>query len=92
MFKNKKELQKIKTKIGRNVWLLSFYSVFYNFRLHTVLAVIFYAQVTNSYALALSIFSIAQIAQGIFELPSGIYSDRYGRSNCLRIGAVASLL
>jgi len=92
MFKNKKELQKLKTKIGRNVWLLSFYSVFYNFRLHTVLAVIFYAQVTHSYALALSIFSVAQIAQGIFELPSGIYSDRYGRSNCLRIGAVASLL
>jgi MFS family permease len=42
--------------------------------------------------LALSIFSVAQISQGLFEIPFGYYSDKYGRSNCLRIGAVASLL
>jgi len=55
-------------------------------------AIIYFAQVTHSYALAISLFSIAQIAQAVLEVPSGIYSDRLGRSNCLRIGAFASLL
>lgn len=42
--------------------------------------------------MALSLFSVAQVAQGVFEIPLGYYSDKYGRSNCLRAGALSSLL
>lgn len=78
-------------KIKNNIQILKLYNIFYNFRLYSVLAVIYYAQITHSYAMAISIFSIAQIAQAVFEIPTGLYSDKYGRSNCLRIGAIASL-
>jgi len=79
-------------KIKNNIKLLSLFNVFYNFRFYSVLAVIYFAQITHSYALAVSIFSIAQISQAIFEVPTGIYSDKRGRINCLRIGAIASFL
>ncbi|MBP9817897.1 MFS transporter [Candidatus Shapirobacteria bacterium] len=78
-------------KLG-NVKLLSLFYVFYNFRLYSVLEVIYFYQITHSYTLALSLFSVAQISQGLFEIPLGYYSDKHGRSNCLRAGAVASLL
>ena len=82
----------LKLKKYGNVKLLSLFYVCYNFRLYSVLAVIYFYQITHSYTLALSIFSIAQISQGLFEIPLGYYSDKYGRSNCLRFGALASLL
>jgi MFS family permease len=72
--------------------LLSWFNFLYNFRLYSVVAILYFAQVTHSYTLGISIFSIAQIARAVFEIPTGIYSDRLGRSTCLRIGAVASVL
>lgn len=78
-------------KIG-NVKLFTLFYIFYNFRLYSVLAVIYFYQITHSYSLALSLFSVAQISQGLFEIPLGYYSDKFGRSNCLRLGAIASLL
>ena len=82
----------LKLKNLGNVKLFTFFYIFYNFRLYSVLAVIYFYQITHSYALALSIFSVAQISQGLFEIPLGYYSDKFGRSNCLRLGVFASLL
>ncbi len=42
-------------------------------------------------ALVASLIAIAQLAQAIFEIPTGIVSDRFGRILCLRLGALASL-
>jgi MFS family permease len=78
-------------KLG-NVKLFTFFYIFYNFRPYSVLAVIYFYQITHSYALALSLFSVAQVSQGVFEIPLGYYSDKFGRSNCLRLGSIASLL
>lgn len=82
----------LKLKKYGNVKLLSLFYICYNLRLYSVLAVIYFYQITHSYTLALSIFSISQVSQGLFEIPFGYYSDKYGRSNCLRAGAIASLL
>lgn len=75
-----------------NIKLLTVFNICYNFRLFSVLAVIYFTQITHSYALTLSLFSVAQISQAIFEIPLGYYSDKFGRVNCLRVGAFASLL
>src|SRR5688572_16185769 len=79
-------------KYLRNTSLLSWFNFFYGFQLYSVIAILYFAQVTGSYALGLSIFSVAKISQAFLEIPTGIYSDKIGRSNCLRIGAIASLL
>jgi hypothetical protein len=75
-----------------NITLLSWFNFLYSFRLYSVVAILYFAQVTHSYALGISIFSIVQIARALFEIPTGIYSDKIGRSNSLRIGALASVL
>jgi MFS family permease len=62
------------------------------FRPYTVLAIIYFAQITHSYALAISVFAVVQIAQAVFELPTGMYSDIVGRLRCLILGAVASAI
>ena len=80
-----------KLRLQNNIKLLSWFNALYNFRLYSVVAVIYFAQVTHSYVLAISLFSIAQIAQAILEVPSGIFSDRLGRTNCLKLGTLASL-
>lgn len=82
----------LKLKKFGNVKLFTLFYSLYNFRLYSVLAVIYFYQITHSYALALSLFSVAQMSQGLFEIPLGYYSDKFGRSNCLRAGAIASLL
>jgi len=82
----------LKLKKYGNVKLLTLFYVCYNFRPYSVLAVIYFYQITHSYSLALSVFSVTQVSQGLFEIPFGYYSDKYGRSSCLRVGAMASLL
>jgi MFS family permease len=82
----------LKLKKFGNVKLFTLFYSLHNFRLYSVLSVIYFYQITGSYALALSVFSVSQISQGVFEIPLGYYSDKYGRSNCLRLGAIASLM
>jgi MFS family permease len=62
------------------------------FRPYMVLAIIYFAQITHSYALAISVFAVVQIAQAVFELPTGMYSDIVGRRRCLILSAVASAI
>ena len=62
------------------------------FRPYTVLAILYFAQITQSYALAISVFAVVQIAQAVLELPTGMYSDSVGRRRCLILGAVASAI
>lgn len=76
----------------KNVRLLSWFNFLYGFRPYSVLAIIYFAQITQSYVLGISIFSITQIGQALFEIPTGIYSDRLGRRACLILGAIASAL
>lgn len=79
-------------KLSKNLKLLEVFSFLYNFKLYSGIVAIYFAQVTHSYALGVSIFSVAQISQALFEIPTGIYSDRIGRKTCLILGAIASVL
>ena len=77
--------------ISKNIKVLSWFNFLFDFRLYPVVAIIYFAQVTHSYALGISLFSIAQIVQAVFEVPTGIYSDKIGRVNSLRLGALVSV-
>jgi MFS family permease len=54
----------------------------------SILAVVWFYQVTGSYALAAMMFAISITSQGIFEIPSGIISDKLGRVLNIRISAL----
>lgn len=78
--------------INRNVKLLTWFNFFTDFKLYAPVAIIYFAKVTGSYAIGMSIFSIAMISSALFELPTGIYSDVIGRRKTVILGALAAII
>lgn len=76
----------------RNVNLLKWFNFFTDFRLYAPLAIIYFEQVTGSFALGMSVFSVIMISSALLEIPTGIYSDRIGRKNTIVLGAAASVI
>jgi MFS family permease len=77
--------------IRRNIQLLSLFNLCLDFRIYAPIAVVYFAHVTGSYALAVLIFSIAKIASTMFEVPTGVFSDFAGRKATLIVGQIASV-
>ncbi len=82
----------VSTNINRNVTLLKWYNFFYDFRPWGAIAVLYLAQVTGSFAQGLAIFAIASVAAAVFEIPTGVISDRVGRRKTVIFGSIASVI
>lgn len=78
--------------ISRNIQLLSWFNFFSAFKLYSAIEIIYFSSVTHSFALGLSIFSITQVANALFEIPTGILSDRIGRKYITLLGSIACVL
>ena len=78
--------------IKRNIKLLAWFNFFTDFKLYGPLAIIYFSQVTGSYALGASIFSTVMLSSALFEIPTGILSDFLGRKKTLALGALASMI
>ena len=76
----------------RNIKLLSWFNFFDDFRPYSIIAIIYFSGITGSYALGLSIFSIAMISSALLELPTGIFSDKVGRKMSIVYGSVTSII
>jgi MFS family permease len=76
----------------KNIKLLAWFNFFTDFKLYSGIAIIYFSSITHSLALGMSIFSIANIADAIFEVPTGILSDRVGRRKTIILGALASII
>lgn len=77
--------------VSRNITLLGWFNFWAEFRPYAPIAILYYAQVSGSYALGMSIFSAAMLAQSLFEVPTGILSDMVGRKKTVVYGAVAGV-
>jgi MFS family permease len=75
----------------RNIRLLSVFNFCGDFRVYAPVMVIYFRQVTGSYALAVLLFATAKIATSVFEVPTGTFSDFLGRKRTLLLGQVASV-
>lgn len=79
-------------RLHKNIKLLAWFNFFLDFRLYAPVAIIYFSEVSGSYALGMSIFSLTMISSSFFEVPTGIYSDLIGRKKTLVWGAVFSLI
>jgi MFS family permease len=66
-------------QIHKNIRILTWFNFFTDFKLYAPLAIIYFSHVTGSFALGMGIFSITMIASALFEIPTGVFSDRIGR-------------
>lgn len=76
----------------RNIRLLAWFNFFLDFRLYAPIAILYFAHVSGSYALGMSVFSVTMLAGALFEVPTGVLSDRMGRKGTLVAGAAASVV
>lgn len=76
----------------RNIRLLSWFNFFVNFMPASPIAVLYFTQVTGSFALGMSVFSISMLASAVFEVPTGVFSDLIGRKHTMTLGGVAGTL
>ncbi len=76
----------------KNVKLLKIFNFLIGFSLFAPLALIYFSTVSGSYALGASIFGITMLASAIFEVPTGIWSDRVGRRGTIILGSWARVL
>lgn len=78
--------------IHKNIKVLTWFNFFTDFKLYAPVAIIYFTKVTGSFALGMSIFSIAMVSSAIFEVPTGIFSDKIGRKKTVILGASAAVL
>lgn len=78
--------------VGKNINLLKWYNFFYDFRPYVAITVLYYAQVSGSFTLGLAVFSIISVMAAVFEVPTGIISDRIGRRKTVILGSVSSVI
>lgn len=79
-------------KVPANTKLLYWFNFFIDFRPYFAIAIIYFTQVTGSYALGLAVFSVSYIASAVFEVPTGLLSDIMGRKRIIVLGALFSTL
>lgn len=77
--------------VAVNVHRLSWFNFWTDFRPYAPIAILYFADVSGSYALGMSVYSVTMLAQSIFEVPTGILSDRLGRRGTVIAGAVAAV-
>ena len=75
----------------KNIRLLSWINFCLDFRIYNAIAIIYFSQITGSYALGLGVFSLRTIASSFFELPTGFLSDMVGRKMTVVLGQAFSV-
>lgn len=66
------------------------FNFFVDLRFYTPVAILYFAQVTGSFASGMMVFSVIMISSALWEVPTGILSDQIGRRRTVILGAVAS--
>lgn len=78
--------------LNKNIRLLTWFNFFTDFKLYAPVAIIYFSNISGSFALGTSIFSLVMISSALFEVPTGIFSDYIGRKRTVVLGALSSFL
>lgn len=74
--------------VRNNIVALKFFTFLDALYPMSILAVVWFYKITGSYTLAATMFAIQIISQALFEVPTGIISDKLGRVLNIRISAL----
>jgi MFS family permease len=78
--------------MNTNVRALYYFNFFNGFRPHWPIAVIYFQEITTSFAAAMTIYSIVFLSQALLEVPTGVFSDGFQRRKTMIMGAVCASL
>ena len=69
--------------VENNIALFKWYQFVFNFAPMATLLIVYFQQITGSYAVATAVWSVCMVVRTIMEIPSGLISDKIGRRNTL---------
>ena len=78
--------------VQKNIRFLAWFNFFVNFEPHMPIAIIYFARVTDSFALGMTVFSVSMLSSSLLEVPTGVLSDMLGRKKTMMLGGVAGTL
>jgi MFS family permease len=78
--------------MSKNIRLFYLFNFLTDFSLFAPIAILYFSQVSGSYLLGMSVFSAIFISQSLFELPTGLFSDHFGRKKTIILGSLAGLI
>lgn len=78
--------------LEKNVRLFSVFNFLIGFSMFAPLAIIYFSKVSGSFTLGTSIFGLIMLSNAIFEVPTGIFSDKIGRKYTIVLGSWARVL
>lgn len=79
-------------RLRRNLDILAWNTFFAELRLYYPVAVLAFDAVSGSFTSAMSVFAVMSVSQALFEIPTGIFSDKIGRRMTLIVGALAEVI
>lgn len=75
----------------QNIKILKYINFFSHFKLYAPIAILYFTQVSGSFALGMSIFAISEISAALFEIPTGVFSDTIGRRKTIILGSLIAV-
>ena len=75
-----------------NIKLLSWFNFFIDFKLYAPIAILYFAEVSGSFTMGMSVFAIAVVSAALFEIPTGIFSDKIGRRKTIILGSLSAVV
>ena len=73
---------------SRNIRMFPLFYGLWGFCPYSVIAILYYEQLTGSYALAMSVFAASSVFSSLFEIPMGVVSDLIGRRRTMIAGGI----
>lgn len=78
--------------MNRNLKIAPWHSFFTDFKFYAPIAILYFQQVTGSFALGMSVFSLVTVSSAALEVPTGIFSDRIGRRKTVIMGTASAFI
>jgi MFS family permease len=76
--------------VTRNIRLLYIHNFLTRFRFQFAYQPIYFAQVTGSYTVAMTVFSVATVTSALVDIPTGVLSDKMGRKFTFVLASVCA--
>jgi MFS family permease len=76
----------------RNMRLLYLHSFLTDFRPDWPYQIIFFSQIAGSYTAAMAVLALEMLSAALFDIPTGVMSDKIGRRRTIAMGSLALAL
>lgn len=76
----------------RNIRILYIHNFLVDFRFQDAFRPIYFAQITGSYTLAMTVFSVQWITSALADIPTGVLSDKMGRKFTIVLASACSTI